>query len=112
MLTAFDYLSVLYSHRVLGSPMKKTTDYILQTDASQLGMGGVSGERQHRKTRGLLLQEVTPDYTITELECLAIVRSVEHFGIHLLGTKLFTLVVDPKLLKALKTSSKLTGRVL
>ena len=50
------------------------------------------------------------NYAITELECLAVVKSVEHFGHYLAGKK-FTIIMDHKALEALQTSRRLTERL-
>ena len=39
------------------------------------------------------LSPVEKNYTVTELECLAVVRAIDHFVIHLLGRD-FILVMD------------------
>ena len=51
------------------------------------------------------------NYTVSELECLAVVREVDAFAIHLHGRK-FRIVTDHRALTALNTSSKLNGRLL
>ena len=50
------------------------------------------------------------NYAIKELECLALVKAVEHFGHYLVG-KPFQIKTDHKALEALQTSRKLTGRL-
>ena len=50
------------------------------------------------------------NYAITELECLVLVKAVEHFGHYLVG-KPFRIKTDHKALEALQTSRKLTGRL-
>ena len=50
------------------------------------------------------------NYAITELECLALVKAVDHFGYYLAG-KHFTVTTDHKALEALQTSKRLTGRL-
>ena len=52
------------------------------------------------------LSPAEKNYTITELECLAVVRVIDHFAIHLLGHD-FTLVTDHHALAALRSSGKL-----
>ena len=51
------------------------------------------------------------NYTVSELECLAVMRAVDAFAIHLHGRK-FRIVTDHRALRALNTSSKLNGRLL
>ena len=50
------------------------------------------------------------NYTVTELECLAVVRVIDHFAIHLLRRD-FTLVMDHHALAALHSSEKLNERL-
>lgn len=117
MLQAFEFfLQALCSHRVLWLP-REDDDFLLQTDASHLGLGGVLSVVRDGTERpvGYFSKKLLPaekNYTITELECLAVVRAVDHFGVYLLATKPFKLVTDHRALKALKTSSKLSGRVM
>ena len=47
-------------------------------------------------SRALTLTE--KNYAATEIECLAIVRAVDHFAIHLLGQP-FTIITDHKVLR-------------
>ena len=59
-------------------------------------------------------KQLTPaenNYTVTELECLAVVRVIDHFAIHLLRRD-FTLVMDHHALAALHSSEKLNERLL
>ena len=51
------------------------------------------------------------NYTISELECLAVVKAVDHFAIHLIGCK-FTVLTDHLALLALQESTRLTGRLM
>ena len=57
------------------------------------------------------LSPAEKNYTVTELECLAVVRAIDHFAIHLLGRD-FTLVMDHHALAALHSLGKLNGRLL
>jgi thymidylate kinase len=88
---------------ILGQPDYKR-EFILMTDASIKGLGVVLAQEDDngnevvieyasRATRGA---EV--NYTITELECLAIVWAVEHFRRYLVGRK-FKIVAALKILK-------------
>ena len=51
------------------------------------------------------------NYTVSELECLGMVRAVDAFAIHLHGRK-FRIITDHRALTALNMSSKLNGRLL
>ena len=60
------------------------------------------------------LSPAEKNYTVTELEYLAVVRAIDHFAIHLLG-RYFTLVTDHHALAALaalRSSGKLNGCLL
>ena len=64
--------------------------FVLHTDASFQGLGAmlsvVRGDMERPVgyySRALNLTE--KNYAATEIECLAIVRAVDHFAIHLLG---------------------------
>ena len=72
--------------------------FILYTDASFQGVGAVlsavRGDMEQPVgyySRALTLTE--KNYAATEIECLAIVRAVDHFAIHLLGRP-FTIITD------------------
>ena len=51
------------------------------------------------------------NYTIFKLECLAVVKAVDHFAIYLIGCK-FTVLTDHRALLALQESTRLTGRLM
>ena len=55
------------------------------------------------------LSPAEKNYTVTELECLAVVTAINHFAIHLFGHD-FTLVTDHHALAALRSSGKLNER--
>ena len=82
--------------------------FILCTDASGRGVGAVLSQLDSHGaerpvayySRKLLTRETK--YTITELECLAIVNAVKHFDVYLTGTH-FKIVTDHKALNYLKT---------
>ena len=59
-------------------------------------------------SRALTLTE--KNYAATEIECLAIVRVVDHIAIHLLGRP-FTIITDHKALEALQSPGKLNARL-
>ncbi len=51
------------------------------------------------------------NYTISELESLAVVKAVYHIAIHLIGCK-FTVLTDHRALLALQESTRLTDRLM
>ena len=82
---------------------------LVQTDASMDGIGAVlsvirDSEESPVAYYSKQLSPVEKNYTVTELECLAVVRAIDDFAIHLLGRD-FTLA-------ALRSSGKLNGRLL
>ena len=56
------------------------------------------------------LQPREQRYSATELEGLAVVDSVDHFSVYLIGTE-FTIEADHKALEFLKTAKIVTGRL-
>lgn len=116
MIDAFNYLvSVLCSSSVLWLP-RENDELLLQTDASGQGLGAVLSTVRDGVERplGYFSQRLSPaekHYAVTELECLAVVRAIDHFAIHLVG-KHFRVVTDHKALTALRSSEKLNGRLM
>ena len=89
---------------------------LLQADASMEGIGAVlSVIRDNEECPvAYYYKQLSPaekNYTITELEGLAVVRVIDYFAIHLLGRG-FTLVMDHLALAALCSLGKLNGRLL
>ena len=88
----------------------------LHTDASSGGIGAVlsvvrDGQDQPVAYFSKRLTPAERNYSVTELECLAVVKAIDHFAIHLLGRD-FTVVTDHTALVALKHSHKLNGRLM
>ena len=83
-------------------------EFTLQTDASSRGVGAVLSQQNDDGilrpvafySRKLLDRETK--YTITELECLAIVNTIKHFDVYLLGTH-FLIQTDHSALKYLES---------
>ena len=101
---AFNKLKeALTSAPVLWSPDFKKS-FLLQTDASELGVGGVLSQcdeegRDHPiayYSRKLLPRE--RNYATIEKECLAIKLSIEHFQVYLMGNP-FTVQTDHRALQ-------------
>ena len=73
--------------------------YILQTDASELGLGAVlsqleeSGEEHPVAFASRKLLPRERNYSVIEKECLAIVWSLQVFHVYLFGRK-FTIEID------------------
>ena len=86
---------------------------ILHTDASMLGLGAVlsverKGEELPVAYFSKHLTAAEKNYSASELECLAVVKAVDHYAIHLLGQE-FTVITDHQALTALRDSHKLNG---
>ena len=115
-LQSIEYLkTILCSNNILWLP-RGDDFFILHTDASRQGIGAVLSTVRDREERPLgyfsrKLTTAESNYTVSELECLAVVRAVDAFAIHLHGRK-FRIVTDHRALTALNTSSKLNGRLL
>lgn len=91
-------------------------NFILQTDASDIGIGAVMSQLDEEGqdyplayySRKLLPRE--QKYSTVEKECLAIKLAVEHFKIYLLG-KPFTIHTDHRSLKWLNSFKDKNGRL-
>ena len=88
----------------------------MQTDASMEGIGAVlSVIRENEESPvAYYSKQLSPgekNYTVTEVECLAVVKAIYHLAIYLLGRD-FTLVMDHHALAALRSSRKLNGYLL
>lgn len=71
-----------------------TKEFILETDASENGMGAVL--KQHRKLIGLFSRKFTSPqtrYTVTEKEFLAVITALEYFKNIIFGSKI-TIITD------------------
>lgn len=104
----------LCSHTELTIPSPEDS-FVLATDASGQGIGAVlsvtrSGLDYPIAYFSRKLSVPERNYAITELECLALIKAIEHFAYYLAG-KHFTVTTDHKALEALQTSKRLTGRL-
>ncbi|UYV69338.1 hypothetical protein LAZ67_6003268 [Cordylochernes scorpioides] len=88
----------------------------LYCDASTQGIAGIlkqvhpDGKTHPTQYYSRALRPHERNYTISELECLAIVESIEKFRIYLSGTK-FTVYSDHQALQWLKTIKNPSGRL-
>ena len=116
MSYAFVYLTnVLSCEHTLTMP-REHDQLLVQADSSMAGIGAVlsvirDNEESPVAYYSKQLSPAEKNYTVTELECLAVVRVITHFAIHLLGRD-FTLVTNHHALAALRSSGKLNGRLL
>ena len=104
---AFDEVKPLLVEKPTLTAPDPDKPYVLHTDASGRGLGAVLSQEMNGLdqpiayfSRKLLDRETR--YTVTELECLAIVEAVRHFSAYLLGAS-FQIVTDHGALKFLET---------
>ena len=112
---AFDALKKeLTSAPILGYPIPEGK-FILDTDASEHGIGGVLSQLQDGQERVIgyfskTLSKPERNYCVTRRELLAVVKSVEHFYKYLYGTR-FLLRTDHASLKWLLNFRNPEGQV-
>lgn len=105
---------ILVSAPVLANP-DYGKPFIIQTDASDIGMGGVlvQGEGPEERIIALTSAKFSAaqrNYQTTERECLAVITAIEKFRPYIEGTK-FTVVTDHASLLWLKNLKDPTGRL-
>ena len=114
-LKAFNHLRVsLCNMCVLTIPVSEDV-FCLHTDASAMGIGAtLNVVRDHKELTVAFfsrqLQGAQVRYSATELEALAVIRSV-HFFAHFLYGRHFEVVTDHKALTSLMSSSRLNRRL-
>ena len=101
---------------ILAYPLFDGTDFILQTDASRTGLGFILAQKQDGKERvisygGRALSNAERNYTVTEIEALAVVEGVKKYAPYLQHSTKFTVVTDHCALKWLFSKKNTTGRV-
>ena len=89
--------------------------FLLQTDASGVGIGGVFSVCREGKEVPLAfysrqMKEQETRYSAMEIECLVVLESIRHFEVHLIGRH-FTLQTDHKALESLLTYKVLNRRL-
>ena len=94
---------------------KVSDQFVLYTDASGVGIGAVlSVERDKEELPvGFFSKKLSPSeqkYSATELECLAVVKAIDHFAVYLWGRP-FTVVTDHRALQYLDSSQHLNSRL-
>lgn len=108
---AFENIKVaLNSKSVLIQP-DYTKDFILETDASNSGVGAILAQETNKGIRPISyasrsLTQTERNYSITEKEMLAAIWAMEHFKYYLYGRE-FTLKTDHKALEAFNTKGYL-----
>ncbi|GAB1869457.1 RNA-directed DNA polymerase [Camponotus japonicus] len=112
---AFEKLkSILSSAPVLSFP-RGEDEFILDTDASNIGIGAVLSQRQSGKERVIayfskVLSKTERNYCVTRRELLAVVDSLKFFRHYLLGRK-FIIRTDHISLKWLMSFKDLEGQL-
>lgn len=106
--------TVLVSSPILANP-DYTQPFILQTDASDLGIGGVlfQGIGKDEKAVAYFSQKLSPTqrkYQTTERECLAVIVGIEKFRSYIEGAH-FTVVTDHASLQWLQNLKDPSGRL-
>ena len=115
MIDAFQYLcNALSDVSVLFLPTLSDV-FVLQTDASGHGVGGVlsvcrDGEELPVGYFSRKLKSPEKHYSATELECLAVVQAIDHFAAYLIGRP-FTVETDHRALQYLLSSRHLNSRL-
>ncbi|BES89445.1 multicellular organismal development [Nesidiocoris tenuis] len=114
-ITAFESLkSYLTSAPILGRP-DFNSPFILQTDASQNGLGAALVQMQDDQERVITFCSRTltapeRNYSVTEKECLAVIYGIEKNRQYLEGSE-FTVITDHSCLKWLLELKSPTGRL-
>ena len=88
--------------------------FVLQTDASYAGIGGClsvmrDGAELPVAFYSRQLRDLETRFSVTEVECLAVVESVRHFEVYLDG-QLFVLQTDHRALEQLLTAKLVNKR--
>ncbi|UYV60401.1 hypothetical protein LAZ67_1001041 [Cordylochernes scorpioides] len=95
---------------------KEDLPCFLYCDASTLGISGIlkqkdeNGEEHPVQYFSRSLRKYEQNYSISELECLAIIESIEYFRVYLLGRH-FTIYSDHQALVYLKNIKNPSGRL-
>jgi len=106
--------------KLCSAPILSSPDYnkpfIIQTDASKLGVGAVLTQRDENLVEKPIafyskkLNKAQSNYSVTELECLAVILSLKKFRQYVEGQE-FRVVTDHASLKWLMSQGDLSGRL-
>lgn len=114
---AFDYLrNSLINYPILAYPeFNVPNSFILYTDASKQGIGGVLAQTINGTERTIAyfaksLNKAESNYSVTNMELLAVVRSVQHFDLYLRNEK-FLVITDHHSLKFLTNMQNPSSRL-
>ena len=111
----FVYLCSALADKCLLHVPVPSDSFILQTDTSGHGIGGVlsvcrNGEELLVAFHSRQLKTAERNYSATDLEGLAVVDSVHHFEVYLSGRK-FVIDTDHRALTFLQSAKQLSGRL-
>ena len=90
--------------------------FLIYTDASTIALGAILSQKDKDNKEHVIayasrtLNPHEKNYSITELECLAVIWSIKHFHHYLHGQK-FTIITDHSALTRLKNMANPTGRL-
>ena len=114
---AFDSLKQrLLEPPILAYPIYDGSEFILQTDASHKGLGFILAQKQDGVEKvisygGRALQGAERNYSITELEALAVVEGIRKYSTYLNHSIKFKVVTDHCALKWIFSNRQTTGRL-
>lgn len=114
---AFGKLKSMLSTQPMLKLIDMTKSFLLQTDASEVGIGGVllqlddDGEKWPVAYASRKLRGAEKNYSVIEKECLAVVWCIKKFYRYLYGTHLY-LETDHQPLRYLQTASQLNSRLM
>jgi len=113
---AFNQIKNLLTSQPVLSIFNPEKECFLYTDASKVGIGAVLKQKQadgELHPVGFFSKKLLDyqlNYSVTELECLAIIEAIEYWHHYLYGKK-FTVVTDHQALKWLKNMKKPNSRL-
>lgn len=113
----FNKLKELLSSRLHRFLPDLNNDFILTTDASDHAIGGILSQKNIHGTEFVInffskkMDKAQLNYSVTDKELLAAVKSIEHFRHYLLGRK-FTLRTDHMAIKYLWETQNLQSRLM
>ena len=115
LLSEFVYLKQQLCAMPLLTLPVPSDNFILQTDASGVGLGAVLSVKRGEEELPVAfhsrkLQPREQRYSASELECLAVVDAVRHFGGYLIPQR-FTVETDHRALVYLQTANHHNGRL-
>ncbi|KAI5148608.1 hypothetical protein ENBRE01_0423 [Enteropsectra breve] len=107
----------LLSEKTLRTQPNFSKEFILTTDASETAIGAILSQEDCEGNEAMIssysktLDSAQRNYSVTDKELLAAVKSMEHYRRYLLGKK-FTLKTDHRALESMKTAKNPTSRLL